>query len=191
MAPPSSADLPALRAAGWPERDPLRWHLIETLARRAEAAPAPLRAQLQARIAALLVQYPAADATGSPTEPPSPAAGRPLAALLAHVATHAAPAAELQTLQRWRRTWSRLAADQRVVRSRTRLPENAGPLHSQRLVHRALTLMREVSPEYLERFIAHADTLLWLERAGGGDLLAQKDVLQPAPSPKRKARRAP
>ncbi|GHA75294.1 hypothetical protein GCM10007067_10510 [Lysobacter bugurensis] len=42
-------------------------------------------------------------------------------------------------------------------------PENAGPLNSASLVHRALTLMREVSPEYLAPFMAYVDALAWLE----------------------------
>ncbi len=69
-----------------------------------------------------------------------------------------------QMLQFFRRTWSRLSAEQRLAQSRSSLPENAGPLHSHQLVHRSLTLMRELSPAYFDHFIAHVDALLWLEQ---------------------------
>ncbi len=115
-----------------------------------------------------------------------PASG-PLADLLAHLAQHkqaALPGAsttvasadlgsapprpspvDAQTLDFFRRTWSRLSAEQRLAQSRSALPGNAGPLNSQHLVHRALTALRELSPAYFERFMTHVDALLWLERA--------------------------
>jgi hypothetical protein len=79
------------------------------------------------------------------------------------VARHAAPG-DAQMLQFFRRTWSRLSAEQRLAQSQSTLPENAGPLHSHQLVHRSLTLMRELSPAYFEHFIAHVDALLWIEQ---------------------------
>ena len=74
-------------------------------------------------------------------------------------------AVDSQTLQFFQRTWSRLSADQRLAQSRASLPDNAGPLNSHHLVHRALTLMRALSPEYLECFVGYVDALQWLERA--------------------------
>ncbi|WP_436967616.1 DUF2894 domain-containing protein [Burkholderia glumae] len=55
-------------------------------------------------------------------------------------------------LDYFREAWSRLSADQQVQRSLDRVPKNAGPLNSSSLVHRALLLMRELSPEYLRQF---------------------------------------
>jgi hypothetical protein len=75
------------------------------------------------------------------------------------------PAPEARTLQFFKRTWSRLSADQRLAQSRACLPENAGPLNSQHLVHRLLVLMRELSPEYLEHFVGYIDALQWLEQS--------------------------
>jgi hypothetical protein len=72
---------------------------------------------------------------------------------------------ELKTLSYFRSTWSRLSADRRLTQTLAAVPENAGPLNSHHLVHRALMLMRELSPEYLHRFMAHVDALLWLDRA--------------------------
>ena len=68
-------------------------------------------------------------------------------------------------MQFFKRTWSRLSADQRLAQARATLPDNAGPLNSHHLVHRSLTLMRELSPEYLERFVGYIDALQWLEQA--------------------------
>jgi hypothetical protein len=76
-----------------------------------------------------------------------------------------AAAPDTRTVQFFKRTWSRLSADQRLAQSRATLPDNAGPLNSHHLVHRSLTLMRELSPEYLERFVGYVDALQWLEQA--------------------------
>ncbi len=73
--------------------------------------------------------------------------------------------AAARTLQFFKRTWSRLSADQRLAQSRATLPDNAGPLNSHHLVHRALTLMQSLSPEYLEHFVGYVDALQWLEQA--------------------------
>ncbi len=77
----------------------------------------------------------------------------------------AAPA-ELEALQFFRQTWAKLSVEQRLAQSLSALaalPGNAGPLNSHRLVHRSLTLMRELSPAYLESFVAYTDALLWIE----------------------------
>lgn len=108
----------------------------------------------------------------------------PLAALVAYIAQEKPEAARMLSmpepgampgrevpsddpsmLQYFRRTWTRLSADQRLAQSESSLPENAGPLNSQHLVHRSLAQMRELSPAYFDRFIAHVDALLWIERA--------------------------
>ena len=75
------------------------------------------------------------------------------------------PAPDGRTLQFFKRTWSRLSAEQRLAQSRATLPDNAGPLNSHHLVHRALTLMQSLSPEYLEHFVGYVDALQWLEQA--------------------------
>ena len=176
-------------------RDPVRFQLAESLARRASAHAGAARRVIDERVAAIvatLSELPDGPAT---TRPVAPAAGRgALAALVAHAARQrgAAPtpasepdarpatastpaatpppavsgaAADAKTLQFFKRTWSRLSADQRLAQSRASLPENAGPLNSQHLVHRSLVLMRELSPEYLEHFVGYIDALQWLEQA--------------------------
>lgn len=41
--------------------------------------------------------------------------------------------------------------------------ENPGPLNPQMLTTRAITLMRNISPAYINRFLTQLDTIFWLE----------------------------
>jgi hypothetical protein len=72
---------------------------------------------------------------------------------------------DLRSAQRFRETWALISAETQVDQAVHRGPENAGPLNSHSLMLRTLGLMRELSPDYLRCFLAHADTLLWLEQA--------------------------
>jgi hypothetical protein len=74
---------------------------------------------------------------------------------------------ELRSARRFRETWALISAETQVDQAVHRGPENAGPLNSHSLMLRTLGLMRELSPDYLRCFLAHADTLLWLEQAYG------------------------
>lgn len=78
----------------------------------------------------------------------------------------AAGRAELKTVRTARTTWSRLSADKQVAQALAQAPKNAGPINSHMLMLRSLELMREISPEYLHRFISYADTLLRLDESG-------------------------
>ncbi|MDB5896005.1 MAG: hypothetical protein JWQ88_3536 [Rhodoferax sp.] len=100
----------------------------------------------------------------------------------------AANPVELDSMRRFRETWSRIAAEDQVQRAMGRGPENAGPLNSQMLVLRSLALMRELSPQYLRRFMAHAEALLWLEHEGKNE--SKNDSSRPQPVEARPARRA-
>lgn len=109
-----------------------------------------------------------------PDPPTNPAPLRgPLARLMDHVQraangtdTPATPAPpELKAIRDFAGTWSRLRVDQRLTQSRTAVPGNAGPLNTQRLLHEALSAMRDVSPEYLHHVMSHVEALLWLDRA--------------------------
>ena len=75
--------------------------------------------------------------------------------------------AELKAMRYFRNTWSRLSVDRQVTQAIEQGPENAGPLNSHRLVLRSLALMRDISPDYLNRFVSYVDTLLWLDQADG------------------------
>lgn len=110
-----------------------------------------------------------------------PTHGSPLAALNAHIAqasqlarqelpqspgqTDATPWPTLRSAQRFHETWSRISAETEVSKAEQRAPDNAGPLNSHKLVLHTLSLMRNLSPDYLRGFLAQAETLLWLEQA--------------------------
>ena len=71
--------------------------------------------------------------------------------------------APLPLLEASRRTWARLRNESQLRRSLDQLDEDSGPLNSGRLVHRALSLMHQCAPGYLEHFVAYADALSSLE----------------------------
>nr|WP_028216575.1 DUF2894 domain-containing protein [Paraburkholderia oxyphila] len=165
------ATLDAWRAQGADRLDPVRFALIDALDRRASAHAGAARRVLDARIDTLLADYAAGieHATSNPqthTESASQQSTSTHGSLAAHIgnAAHLArsgPPEEL--LDYFREVWSRLSADQQVQQSLDQVPKNAGPLNSSSLVHRALLLMRELSPGYLRQFLAYADALSWLE----------------------------
>lgn len=211
-----AAAIGALRAQGAHRFDPVRFHLIEVMARRAAAHVGELRQVLDSRIEKRLSAYglrheqarseagatrdrlieafPAAaerlqrlhhdgdfrglrqlgdrlqqehprgllaDLVQALDRPaPEHAGGRPGPAVL--VTNGSAP--ELKSLRYFRGTWSRLAVDRQLHKSRAKLPENAGPLNSHRLVLRSLQWMNEVSPDYLDRFMSYVDALFWLDQ---------------------------
>jgi len=109
-----------------------------------------------------------------------------LADLTRHLAQHSAPAGddrpvqepgargELKAMRYFRKTWSTLAVARQLTQAIEQAPENAGPLNSHRLVLSSLALMRDISPDYLGRFMSYADTLLWLDQASAKDRLTAK-----------------
>lgn len=97
---------------------------------------------------------------------------------------------ELKATQYFRNTWSKLSVDKRVAQALAQAPKNAGPINSHRLVLRSLALMRDLSPDYLNRFTSYVDTLLSLDP---GDPHKQADAQTAAggnSSKKSKSRRA-
>jgi hypothetical protein len=147
-------------------------HYVAALTRRMQGAPAAVQRVLQGKLQR------AAHATVGPerveglahsgTGIPNPS---PLARLHLHITqatgTPSGATRELRSAQGFRETWARVRAEEDVTEAVQRGPENAGPLNSHMLVLRSLGLLRELSPDYLRRFMAHADTLLWLDEAGG------------------------
>lgn len=83
------------------------------------------------------------------------------------MAVGSGPWPELRSAQRFRPTWERLGAERQVQQAQARAPQNAGPLNPQRLMLDNLARMGALSPHYLRRFLAHAQTLLWLEQVQG------------------------
>ena len=67
--------------------------------------------------------------------------------------------------RRFRQAWTRRRSLEQVQRAVARAPANAGPLNSHALVLQSLELMRELSPDYLRRFLVHVEALQWLDAA--------------------------
>ena len=206
----------AALARGDQRFDPVRFRVIEAMARRAAALDGEVRRIVDDKVIALLAAYgedqekaKSAEAAEQPTEPERDA----FAELIEHIAKHApapgdipaatattaakttatgkaaprpssraaapAPAAELKSIRYFKSTWSKLSADRRLNQSRAKVPQNAGPLNSHQLVHRSLTLMRDMSPEYLNRFMAYVDALSWVEQLNGGGGAAAAGAASP------------
>jgi hypothetical protein len=72
--------------------------------------------------------------------------------------------ADMKSLRQFKDTWARMSAEDDVKQAIERGPRNAGPLNSHQLVLRSLSVMRDVSPDYLRRFMTHLDALLWLDQ---------------------------
>ncbi|CAG9202580.1 conserved hypothetical protein [Paraburkholderia sabiae] len=179
----AQATLDAWREQGADAHDPLRFHFIDALARRAAGHDGEARRVLDARLSSLLDAY-AADLSGeaqAPEATPCKPSHGPLAGLVDYIANQAtelgvrAPSgsavhAELQVLDYFRETWSKVSAEKQLRQSFEQVPGNAGPLNSSSLVHRSLSLMRELSPGYLQQFLSYVDALSWMEQltTGGG-----------------------
>jgi len=169
-----SADLAALQQAGAAQRDPIGFQHMVLMAQRLQTQPGAVQRILAGRLREALARA-AARATEAAAKPPapdpSPAKPGPLAELQRHMqatsqpAQSKAPRPELKSLDRFRGTWAKVAADAQVDKALARAPENAGPLNSHLLVLRSLAALRELSPEHLHGVLAQLDALLWLEQA--------------------------
>lgn len=180
-----AAMLDAWRARGADRRRPVAFHRIEALHRRASLLEGEARCLADARLAALVEAH-AADLDGSDARPaqndasPDAAPGAPtLGALVEYLAQRARAAdrtstvsssvmssdslPQIDALSEARRAWSGVRSRSQVRQSLEQTAEGAGPLNSGRLVHRALQVMGDCSPAYLEHFLAYVDVLAWLE----------------------------
>ena len=177
--------LDALRAAGAPRFDAVGWHYIETLAGRTQAqsgaAHALLTRKLQQSLDNLHQRMKAA-AQATQTAKAS-SASSPLATLLQELKaqdqsdTHPISNAwrsENPRIQQFRQQLSQISVQKQVTQAIAQAPQNAGPINSHMLVLRSLGLMRSISPDYLNRFMVHVDTLLCLDEADKGKAPAKK-----------------
>jgi hypothetical protein len=165
---------------------------IEALAARTAASEGPLRAVLEQRLQQLRTALEPSAPQPPPQPDASPAPANGLAALAGLLATlragnrppspeavphssGAAPGEEadgvdteiftpLPALQAARQTWARLRMDEHLRHVMAEVPDDAGPMHSTVLVHRAIAVMHEAAPGYLQHFLGHADALAALER---------------------------
>lgn len=209
MADSGTADIQAMLDA-WRERgadrvDPPRFQLIAALAGRAARQQGEARRMLDARLAELARQYEAQAASTADDEPApqaaAPAAHAGLGSLLHYIESGVAADApahadsrarrrgaypELDLLDYFQATWARLSTDRQLRQSQEQVHENAGPLNSNHLVHRALSLMREESPGYLHQFLSYLDALSWVDQLNNNGALAAK----PAPRARKGGRGA-
>lgn len=152
----------------------------QSLQQRADAASGAVQELLQARLATLACPPGNSADDTAPLEAPATTRSPPPvrvaptvspAALLAGLNAHIraarpgadGPSGEMTSVRHFRQVWARVSAVDQIEQSIVRGPENAGPLNSHMLVLRSLALMRELSPDYLRRFMSHVDTLLWLD----------------------------
>ena len=188
--------LDAWRERGADRLDPVRFHFIDAMDRRAVNHSGEARRILDDRLSKLLEAYThdyandlenAASETANAGEP---ARGK-LAGLIEYMslrvpvdsegptAAHALPRSsypEMGVLDYFRKTWTQVSTERRFRQSLAQVPGNAGPLNSSSLVHRSLALMRELSPGYLEQFLSYIDALSWMEQMNGGGTLPDKDA---------------
>lgn len=199
------AVIDAWRERGADRMDPVRFRFIDALDRRAAGHGGAARRILDERLSRLMADYATdiaradaageverrvrdADGTALPADQPARGA---LSGLVDYIASRAptggsvrvsqaaprtAPPSEPEMLDYFRETWSRVRAEKQLRQSLGQAPRNAGPLNSSSLVHRSLSLMQELSPEYLKQFLSYVDTLSWLEQFGNGDVAAGKDA---------------
>ncbi|NMK48760.1 DUF2894 domain-containing protein [Achromobacter sp. Bel] len=196
----AQATLDAWRDSGADRVDPVRFRFLDAMARRTAALDGPARQLLDGRLAALLQAYEDELGTESAGRGDTAAAGAPevtrsasaLAGLIDYLADPDPPGGvsgwtrdtlglratypDVQMLDYFRGVWSRVSADRQVRQSQEQVHKNAGPLNSNQLVHRALSLMRELSPGYLQQFLSYTDALMWMEQMHAATAPTPKDA---------------
>jgi hypothetical protein len=187
------ATLDAWRERGADRLNPVRFHFIAALERRAAAHHGEARRILDDKLSTLLGAYAedlerattvAAEANAAaPLSASHESADETLAGLIGHIArqaqsNHADTAAypALPALDYFREVWSKVRAEKQLRQSLVPVSGTAGPLNSSSLVHRSLSLMRELSPGYLTQFLSYVDTLAWMEQMSGSGASAGKEA---------------
>ncbi|MBR8183851.1 DUF2894 domain-containing protein [Burkholderia ambifaria] len=203
------ATLDAWREQGADRLDPVRFHRLDALEKRAAAFDGDARALLDARLATLLEGFAelvarAGEAAGA-SEPAQAIAQAPARGALGGLVEQLARDAQAdrrgvdpELIDYFRTMWSKVRTEQQYRQSLDQVPRNAGPLNSNSLVHRSLATMRELSPEYLQQFLSYIDALAWLEDLAGGGAQPEKEAprakaakpAKPAAKPARKTTRA-
>ena len=176
-APPCPSDALALlqpaQAAEAAQLDPVGWHYILVLAERTRTQTGPAQALLQAKLNTAVAQLQLRLAKPqTPSTLPSSQTPSPLSALLQDMA---APSAQRPLspsghgrldnprVEEFRQQLGKISVQKQVTQAIAQAPQNAGPINSHMLVLRSLGLMRDLSPDYLNRFMAYVDTLLILD----------------------------
>jgi hypothetical protein len=177
--------LESLRLDGAQRSHPVEFRYLEALHARMQAQPQAVQRILEKRLSVAVTRFdmrfrqstgsrPSGNKSGGGV--PKPAASvNPLAALNRYIRDVSregpdtpqqgdmAGPAELKSVRQFRQAWSRIRAEDKVDQALRQVPANAGPLNSHRLVIRTLSLMRDLSPEYLQRFVAQVETMMVLD----------------------------
>ena len=179
-ASPSPSDAQALlqpaQAAEAAQLDPVGWHHIQVLTERTRTQTGLAQVLLQAKLNSALAQLQARLAAQKkqhiPHIQPTRDAPSPLSALLRDMS---APSAERPLspgghgrmdkphIVQFRQQLGKISVQKQVTQAIAQAPQNAGPINSHMLVLRSLSLMRDLSPDYLNRFVGYVDTLLFLD----------------------------
>ncbi|KVT82041.1 DUF2894 domain-containing protein [Burkholderia territorii] len=179
------ATLDAWREQGADRLDPVRFHRLDALEKRAAALDGDARALLDARLETLLEGFAQIVSRAGETAVASETvqANAPARSLLGGLVEQLARDAQAdrrgidpELIDYFRTTWSKVRTEQQYRQSLDQVPRNAGPLNSNSLVHRSLATMRELSPEYLQQFLSYVDALAWLEDLAGGGGQPEKEA---------------
>lgn len=177
--------------------DPVRFRFMDAMERRAAARRGSVRDMLDRRLSQLLKAYAddlergasTADVYHAATSSERARARGALAELVDYMASRApggdgaglaenaarlSSFPEPEPLQYFRELWSRVSIDTHLRLSLEQVPENAGPLNSNSLIHRSLALMHELSPAYLQQFLSYVDGLSRLEQMCGDGIAPGK-----------------
>ncbi|KWO54340.1 DUF2894 domain-containing protein [Burkholderia territorii] len=179
------ATLDAWREQGADRLDPVRFHRLDALEKRAAALDGDARALLDARLETLLEGFAQIVSRAGETAVASETvqANAPARSLLGGLVEQLARDAQAdrrgidpELIDYFRTTWSKVRTEQQYRQSLDQVPRNAGPLNSNSLVHRSLATMRKLSPEYLQQFLSYVDALAWLEDLAGGGGQPEKEA---------------
>ena len=177
-----------MQASGAAQFDRVAWHYIVVLAARARQQKGPAHGLLCAKLALAIEQletrFEAAQKTPSTgAAVKSISARSPLADLLDDMKPPEANANTRQPgdwrnesprIRQFRKQLGQISMHKKVSQAIAQAPQNAGPINSHMLVLRSLSIMRNASPDYLNRFMGYVDTLLCLDQAGQAKVKAKK-----------------
>jgi hypothetical protein len=180
------AQLDALCAAGAARVDPVAVRTLRAIVARLPGQTWPVQRVLHERagralqaLARRVQDAPVAADPAPRRTPPRAAKAEPtplaqLAEALRAAASRSTPTNEtrsiavrdeLPSVERFRRAWGAVRAQEQVAQGVARIPTHAGPLNSHALVLQTLSLMQALSPEYLAHFLRHVESLQWLEQS--------------------------
>lgn len=196
------ARLDAWREQGADRFDAMRFHLMEALERRAADHNGAARRLLDERLATLLLAYeadldnaPRHDQRGNSVGDDAAGGRGLLGALVDHASVDDETPSSTsfdapELLKEFRHLWATLRTDSHMRQSLQQQPSNAGPLNAGALVHRAVILMRDISPGYLHHFLSYVDALNWLEQMNVALPQLDQDVPTTTSSKKRARKKA-